>query len=150
MDHLGPDVPLHFTAFHPDWKMRDVPPTPPETLKRARKIAMNAGVHYVYTGNVHDPAGQATYCYACGAVLIGRDWYDMTAWNLSAGGRCGNCGALCHGVFESQAGRWGRRRKPLTILWTEQSWWRRKRRALEMVLCELAAVKSRNDVRFQG
>ena len=120
MDHLGPDVPLHFTAFHPDWKMRDVPPTPPETLKRARKIAMNAGVHYVYTGNVHDPAGQATYCYACGAVLIGRDWYDMTAWNLSAGGRCGNCGALCHGVFESQAGRWGRRRKPLTIRGPEQ------------------------------
>ena len=120
MDRLGPDVPLHFTAFHPDWKMRDVPPTPPETLKRARKIAMNAGIHYVYTGNVHDPAGQATYCYACGAVLIGRDWYDMTAWNLSAGGRCGNCGARCYGVFESQAGRWGRRRKPLTICGSEQ------------------------------
>ena len=120
MDHLGPDVPLHFTAFHPDWKMRDVPPTPPETLKRARKIAMNAGIHYVYTGNVHDPAGQATYCYACGAVLIGRDWYDMTAWNLSAGGRCGNCGARCQGVFESQAGRWGRRRKPLVICGSEQ------------------------------
>ena len=80
--------------------------TPPETLKRARKIAMNAGVHYVYTGNVHDPAGQATYCYAA-RMSIGRDWYDMTAWNLSAGGRCGNCGALCHGVFESQAGWWG-------------------------------------------
>jgi pyruvate formate lyase activating enzyme len=120
MDRLGPDVPLHFTAFHPDWKMKDVPPTAPETLKRARKIAMNVGIHYVYTGNVHDPAGQATYCYACGAVLIGRDWYDMTAWNLSAGGRCGNCGARCHGVFESQAGRWGRRRKPLTIRGSEQ------------------------------
>ena len=120
MDHLGPDVPLHFTAFHPDWKMRDVPPTPPETLKRARKVAMNAGIHYVYTGNVHDPAGQTTYCYACGAVLIGRDWYDMTAWNLSADGRCGHCGARCHGVFEPQAGRWGRRRKPLTIRASEQ------------------------------
>ena len=120
MDHLGPDVPLHFTAFHPDWKMRDVPPTPPETLKRARKVAMNAGIHYVYTGNVHDPAGQTTYCYACGAVLIGRDWYDMTAWNLSADGRCGHCGARCHGVFEPQAGRWGRRRKPLTIRESEQ------------------------------
>ncbi|MGA7534632.1 MAG: AmmeMemoRadiSam system radical SAM enzyme, partial [Pseudolabrys sp.] len=120
MDHLGPDVPLHFTAFHPDWKMRDVPPTPPETLKRARKVAMNAGIHYVYTGNVHDPAGQTTYCYACGAVLIGRDWYDMTAWNLSADGRCGHCGARCHGVFEPQAGRWGRRRKLLTIRESEQ------------------------------
>ena len=120
MDHLGPDVPLHFTAFHPDWKMRDVPPTPPETLKRARKVAMNAGIHYVYTGNVHDPAGQTTYCYACGSVLIGRDWYDMTAWNLSADGRCGHCGARCHGVFEPQAGRWGRRRKPLTIRASEQ------------------------------
>ena len=120
MDRLGPDVPLHFTAFHPDWKMRDVPPTPPETLKRARRIAMTAGIHYVYTGNVHDPAGQATYCYACGAVLIGRDWYDMTAWNLSADGRCGTCGARCHGVFEPQAGRWGRRRKALTIRRSEQ------------------------------
>jgi pyruvate formate lyase activating enzyme len=120
MDHLGPDVPLHFTAFHPDWKMRDVPPTPPGTLKRARKIAMNAGIHYVYTGNIHDPAGQAIYCFACGAVLIGRDWYDMTAWNLSADGRCVNCGARCHGVFESKVGRWGRRRKPLTIRGSEQ------------------------------
>jgi len=121
MNHLGPDVPLHFTAFHPDWKMRDVPPTPPETLKRARKIAMNAGIHYVYTGNIHDPAGQATYCYACGAVLIGRDWYEMTAWNLSADGRCGNCGAHCHGVFEPKAGRWGRRRKSLTIRGSERT-----------------------------
>jgi pyruvate formate lyase activating enzyme len=60
MNHLGPDVPLHFTAFHPDWKMRNIPPTPPETLKQARRIAMNAGIHYVYTGNIHDPAGQAT------------------------------------------------------------------------------------------
>src|SRR6516164_3546647 len=120
MDRLGPDVPLHFTAFQPDWKMRDVPPTPPETLKRARKIAMTAGIHYVYTGNVHDPAGQATYCYACGAVLIGRDWYNMTAWNLSADGRCGNCSARCRGIFEAHAGRWGRRRKALTIRRSEQ------------------------------
>ncbi|MFZ2094988.1 MAG: AmmeMemoRadiSam system radical SAM enzyme, partial [Pseudolabrys sp.] len=115
MNHLGPDVPLHFTAFHPDWKLRDVPPTPPATLKRARRIAMNAGIHYVYTGNVYDPAGQATHCHVCDAVLIGRDWYDLTAWNLSADGRCGNCGARCHGVFEPEAGRWGRRREPLRL-----------------------------------
>ena len=115
MERLGPDVPLHFTAFHPDWKMMDTPPTPPETLRTARRIAVNAGIRYVYTGNVHDPAGQATHCHACGAVLIGRDWYDITAWNLSAGGRCGDCGARCHGVFEATAGRWGRRRQPLRL-----------------------------------
>jgi pyruvate formate lyase activating enzyme len=115
MNHLGPDVPLHFTAFHPDWKLRDVPPTPPETLKRARQIAINAGIHYVYTGNVYDPAGQTTHCYVCDAVLIGRDWYDMTAWNLSADGRCRDCGARCHGVFETEAGRWGRSRKRLRL-----------------------------------
>jgi pyruvate formate lyase activating enzyme len=115
IDHLGPDVPLHFTAFHPDWKLKAVPPTPPETLKKARQIAMNAGIHYVYTGNVYDPGGQATHCYVCDAVLIGRDWYDMTAWNMSADGRCSNCGTRCHGVFEPHAGRWGRRRMPLRV-----------------------------------
>ncbi|MGA8967788.1 MAG: AmmeMemoRadiSam system radical SAM enzyme, partial [Pseudolabrys sp.] len=115
MNHLGPDVPLHFTAFHPDWKLRDVLPTPPETLKRARRIAMNAGIHYVYTGNVYDPSGQATHCHICDAVLIGRNWHDLTAWNLSADGRCGNCGVHCHGVFEPEAGRWGRRREPLRL-----------------------------------
>jgi pyruvate formate lyase activating enzyme len=65
---LGPDVPLHFTAFHPDWKMRDVPPTPPSTLKRAREIALRTGLRYVYTGNVHDEAGQSTYCHGCGGA----------------------------------------------------------------------------------
>ena len=115
VNHLGPDVPLHFTAFHPDWKLTDVPPTPPETLKRARQIALTAGLHYVYTGNVYDPAGQATHCYVCNAVLIGRNWYDLTAWNLSADGRCAQCGTRCHGVFENEAGRWGRRRMPLRL-----------------------------------
>jgi pyruvate formate lyase activating enzyme len=82
MDHLGPDVPLHFTAFHPDWKLMDRPSTPPQTLRMARQIAMNSGLRYVYTGNIHDPAGQATHCHGCGVVLIGRDWYDITAWHL--------------------------------------------------------------------
>ena len=107
MDRFGPDVPLHFTAFHPDWKLSDAQPTPRETLRMARRIAMNAGIRYVYTGNVHDPVGQTTHCHACGAVLISRDQYDVTAWNLSADGRCAKCGTRCHGVFEAMAGRWG-------------------------------------------
>jgi pyruvate formate lyase activating enzyme len=115
MDHLGPDVPLHFTAFHPDWKLTDAPPTPPQTLRMARRIAMNAGVNYVYTGNVRDPAGQATHCHACGAVLIGRDWYDITAWQLSSDGRCVECGTHCRGVFEAVAGQWGPRRQPMRL-----------------------------------
>jgi pyruvate formate lyase activating enzyme len=115
MDRLGPDVPLHFTAFHPDWKLTDRPPTPPHTLCDARRIATNAGLHYVYTGNVHDPAGQTTHCHACGAILIGRDWYDITAWHLFAEGRCTRCGTHCHGVFEADAGRWGPRRRPLRL-----------------------------------
>jgi pyruvate formate lyase activating enzyme len=120
LNHLGPDVPLHFTAFHPDWKLTDVTPTPLETLKRARQIALDAGLHYVYTGNVYDPSGQVTHCYSCDAVLIGRDWYDLTAWNLSADGRCARCSTRCHGVFEPQAGRWGRRRMPLRLVPTPE------------------------------
>jgi len=69
----------------------------------------------VYTGNVHDPAGQTTHCQGCGAALIGRDGYDITAWNLSAAGKCGACGAPCHGVFEAAAGRWGSRRQPVRL-----------------------------------
>jgi len=86
MDHLGPNVPLHFSAFHPDWKLMDHGPTPVETLRTARRIAMEAGLRYVYTGNVHDPAGQTTYCHACSAPLIGRNWYDITRWRMSADG----------------------------------------------------------------
>ena len=115
MDRLGPDVPLHFTAFHPDWKLTDSPPTPPRTLRMARQIATDAGLHYVYTGNVHDPARQTTYCSGCGAVLVGRDWYDITAWHLDADGRCATCEVRCHGVFEAAAGRWGARRQPMTM-----------------------------------
>jgi pyruvate formate lyase activating enzyme len=115
MDHLGPNVPLHFTGFHPDWKLMDVRPTPPDTLRMARRIATSAGIRYVYTGNVHDPGGQATYCHACGTVLIGRDQYDVTAWNLSAECRCIKCGAACPGVLEPVAGRWGRRRHPVRL-----------------------------------
>ncbi|MDZ7811500.1 MAG: AmmeMemoRadiSam system radical SAM enzyme [Arhodomonas sp.] len=111
---LGPAVPLHFTAFHPDFRMREHPPTPPETLRRARRIAIDAGVRYAYTGNVHDEAGQSTYCHHCGQRLIGRDWYQLSEWNLDAEGRCSACGTPCAGVFEERPGRWGPRRLPVT------------------------------------
>lgn len=115
VDRLGPDVPMHFTAFHPDWRMRDVPPTPPETLTRARRIALDQGVRYAYTGNVHDPAGQSTYCHACGETLIGRDGYVITAWALAANGACRRCGTHCAGVFAPEPGRWGARRLPIQL-----------------------------------
>ena len=115
MDRLGPDVPLHFTAFHPEWKLVGAPATPAKTLQMARQIAKHAGIRHVYTGNVHDPVGQATHCHECGAVLIGRDHYDVTAWNMSADGRCTECGTRCHGVFEAVAGRWGQCRRPLRL-----------------------------------
>ncbi len=104
VSELGPDVPMHFTAFHPDYKMMDVPPTPPQTLTRARDIAMKNGVRYAYTGNVHDKGGESTYCHHCGTLLIGRDWYQLSEWNLDAEGKCRNCGTPCAGVFEEKPG----------------------------------------------
>jgi pyruvate formate lyase activating enzyme len=113
-DHLGPSVPLHFTAFHPDWKLRDRPPTPASTLSRARAIGLANGLRYVYTGNVHDRRGQSTYCHACGSLLIERDWYELGAWNL-VDGCCTSCGEPCAGVFEERPGRWGARRVPVRL-----------------------------------
>ncbi|WP_433611872.1 AmmeMemoRadiSam system radical SAM enzyme [Dactylosporangium sp. CA-139114] len=115
LEHLGPDVPLHFSAFHPDFKMRDVPPTPPETLRRARRIALETGLRFVYTGNVHDPEGQTTRCPGCGAAAVVRDWYDLVAYALTDDGRCTACGFAVPGVFEGPAGSWGRRRLPVAI-----------------------------------
>jgi pyruvate formate lyase activating enzyme len=112
-ENLGPDVPWHFTAFHPDYKMRDKASTPRATLDRARRIAREAGVHHVYTGNVHDKAGQSTYCSGCGEILIGRDWYELSDWNLDAKGACRSCGVRCPGVFEEGPGGWGARRMPV-------------------------------------
>ncbi len=112
---LGRDVPLHFTAFHPDFKLRDLPPTPAATLTRARSLALAAGLHHVYTGNVHDPAGGSTYCSNCGALLIGRDWYQLSAWNLDDAGRCRTCGHPCPGRFSGPPGTWGARRLPVRI-----------------------------------
>ena len=115
VEHLGPDVPMHFTAFHPDWKMLDRPPTPPATLARARRIALQNGVRYAYTGNVHDEDGGTTYCHACGAALVGRDWYVLTAWGLTEDGHCARCGAPCPGVFAGPPGTWGARRLPVRL-----------------------------------
>lgn len=111
---LGPEVPLHFSAFHPDFKMLGTPPTPPATLARARRIAIANGLRYVYTGNVHDQEGDTTWCHACGERVIGRDWYELTGWNLRAGA-CGSCGEPCPGIFEDAPGDWGRRRQPVSL-----------------------------------
>jgi pyruvate formate lyase activating enzyme len=111
---LGSDVPLHFTAFHPDYKVTDLPPTPPATLQTARKIAAANGIRYCYTGNVVNPEGESTYCHACGKKLIGRNWYELTEWNLKEGA-CAECGAECAGVFDPQPGDWGSKRKPVRI-----------------------------------
>jgi pyruvate formate lyase activating enzyme len=115
VDKLGPDVPLHFTAFHPDWRMIDMPPTPMATLTRARRIAVRNGIRYAYTGNVHDLEGGTTLCHACTATLIGRDGYQITAWHLTADGHCEKCGAPCPGVFEAAAGNWGSKRLPVRL-----------------------------------
>jgi len=117
--NLGSDVPLHFSAFHPDWKMRDKPRTPKETLLRARDIAMQNGVDYAYVGNVHDHAAQSTYCSNCGEILIGRDWYQLSDWNVSFEGNytgnCVNCGTPVAGVFDGPPGTWGRKRVPVRL-----------------------------------
>jgi len=114
-EELGPDVPLHFTAFHPDYKMLDLPPTPPATLTRAREIALQNGLHYVYTGNVHDHAGSSTYCPGCKQLLIGRDWYVLSEWNLTETGDCRFCGTRIPGVFAGPPGRWGAKRVPVYL-----------------------------------
>ena len=114
MDNLGPDVPLHFSAFHPDYRMMDTPATPPETLHRARRIARENGLRFVYTGNIHDKEGGSTDCHHCGLRLIGRDWYELSEWNIRDG-CCAGCGAPVAGVFEAHPGRWGRKRQPIRL-----------------------------------
>lgn len=115
VEHLGPDMPMHFSAFHPDWKMLDVPPTPPSTLTRARDIAMKNGVRYAYVGNVHNPDADSTWCHQCGEKLIGRDWYVLSDWNITADGKCNNCQTPVAGVFEKKPGNWGARRQPVRL-----------------------------------
>jgi pyruvate formate lyase activating enzyme len=110
---LGPDVPLHFSAFHPDWKMIDVSPTPAATLTRARRIALDNGLHYVYTGNVHDIEGGTTYCPSCHEPLVVRDWYKINEYNLTDNGACKHCGARLAGRFGKFAEPVGQRRIPV-------------------------------------
>ena len=114
-DTLGPDVPLHFSAFHPDFKMMDIPPTPPATLTRARKIAKQHGLNYVYTGNVHDVDGATTSCPKCQMALIKRDWFEILEYRVTAQGACPGCGAAIAGRFGASVGDWGRKRRRLRI-----------------------------------
>ena len=113
---LGPDVPLHFSAFHPDWKMEDLPPTPPATLTRARNLARDAGLHHVYTGNVHDLEGGTTFCSGCHAPLIVRDWYELRHYEVTAQGSCPHCHTPLAGRFAAKPGDFGARRIPVRPL----------------------------------
>ena len=115
VEKLGPEVPMHFTAFHPDWKMLDIEHTPAATLTRARKIALGNGVHYAYTGNVHDAAGSSTWCHDCGKLLIERDWYQLGDWNMGINASCNDCGARLPGHFEAKPANFGARRIPVRI-----------------------------------
>ena len=112
---LGTDVPLHFSAFHPDHKMPDVPATPPATLIRARNIALQQGLQYVYTGNVHNKEGDTTFCPECHSVLIERDWYQINQYRLTDDGHCPDCGTALAGRFDKNAGTFGARRIPIAI-----------------------------------
>ena len=115
VEHLGPDIPWHFSAFHTDYKMLDHPPTPMSTLTRAREIALQKGMHFVYVGNVHNESADSTRCPHCGQLLIGRDWYKLTAWELNRLGQCPDCGYPIPGVFEETPGTWGARSAPVRM-----------------------------------
>ena len=114
LKHVGDSVPVRFTAFHPDFRMRELPPTPPETLIAARETAIGVGLKYVYVGNIHDVARQSTYCPACKSMVIERDWYALGAYRIQ-GNRCASCGQEIAGHFDSQPGDWGRKRQPVRI-----------------------------------
>ena len=111
----GPETPVHFSAFHPDYKMTDIGRTPAETLFRAFDIAKSHGLLHVYCGNIHDRRTGTTTCTGCGAAVIERDWYDLTSWRLDDRGQCLECGTTCAGVFEGPPGPWGRKRQPVQI-----------------------------------
>jgi len=115
VNEMGAEVPLHFSAFHPDYRMTDVPATPAMTLGRAREIALEAGLEYVYTGNIHDREGDTTFCPGCNQAVIERDWYDINAYRLGEGGECGACGHRIAGRFGAFSKPFGRRRIPVTM-----------------------------------
>jgi pyruvate formate lyase activating enzyme len=114
-DHLGLDVPLHFTAFHPDYRMEEVAPTPASTLRLARRVAMDNGLRHVYTGNVHDREGGTTVCTGCGAPLIVRDWHAILDYALTDDGACRHCATPVAGRFGRYQPSFGRRRIPVRI-----------------------------------
>ncbi|HLG18780.1 MAG TPA: AmmeMemoRadiSam system radical SAM enzyme [Bdellovibrionota bacterium] len=115
LKNLGPDVPIHFSAFHPDYKMLDVPPTPVSTLTKAYEIATKTGLHFAYTGNVHDSAGDTTFCPNCRKALIVRDWYEIDEYLLTAEGKCPSCGTAIAGRFGPFTKAFGRQRIPVSI-----------------------------------
>ncbi len=115
IENLGADVPMHFSAFHPDFKMLDIPSTPSSTLTMARDIAIKAGVRYAYVGNVHNKDADSTWCHECGELLIERDWYELGKWNLDDKGCCASCGTKVAGVFETKPGHWGAKRLPVRM-----------------------------------
>jgi len=112
---LGTEVPLHFTAFHPDYKMINIPATSGAKLSEARQIALAAGLQYVYTGNVHDKTGGTTLCSKCKQTLVVRDWYQIKDYAVTDGGKCSHCGAVLAGHFEKFEKQHGRQRIPLVI-----------------------------------
>jgi pyruvate formate lyase activating enzyme len=114
-EHLGPDVPVHFTAFHPDYKLTSPPPTPKATLHRARALALSEGLHFVYTGNVHDAEGDATACPQCRTKLIQRDWYEILDYRVTLEGCCPQCGYRLPGRFAERAEHFGSRRVPVRL-----------------------------------
>lgn len=115
VDNLGPNVPMHFSAYHPAWKMQTPSRTPLSTLLKARNIALNNGIHYAYIGNAHDKTADSTYCHHCGNLLIGRDWYQLSDWNLDRQGACLSCQTQCSGVFDSEQGEWGEKRQRIKV-----------------------------------
>ncbi len=115
VDNLGVDIPLHFSAFFPAFKMLDVPPTPVSTLKQAREIAIKNGIYYVFTGNIHDIEGSSTYCHHCKNCVIERNNYIISSYKLTDDGHCTFCGTQCNGVFEGQPSDWHGKRQPIWL-----------------------------------
>jgi pyruvate formate lyase activating enzyme len=113
--NLGTDVPLHFSAFHPAYKLTEISPTPVSTLRKARSIALTNGIRHVYTGNVENSEGETTFCHSCGKKLIVRNGFEIAGWNLKEKGACGSCGTVCAGALEPQPGNWGSKRLPVRL-----------------------------------
>jgi len=115
VNELGPDVPMHFSAFHPDFKMTEISPTPADTLIRARDIALQGGINYVYVGNVPDTQSNSTWCPKCGHLLIERRSYTLGKWGINSDGCCEKCQHPIPGIFEAEPGSWGAQRMPIRM-----------------------------------